>query len=108
MSEVILTSRDELTAIVRKAISDALVPLLTNLPTPVKPDDDIYINVEQAAALLHKKPSTIYFLVRNRKFPVYKNGNKLLFKKAELQQWVEQGKQRTNDELSVAAKQRIH
>ena len=48
-------------------------------------DQVIYLDVEQAAALLNVSPKYVYTLTQQRKIPFYKPfGKKLLFKLEEL------------------------
>ncbi|MFI5141711.1 MAG: helix-turn-helix domain-containing protein [Bacteroidia bacterium] len=106
MDPIIVTTPEKLNAIVREAVAEAIQPFMANLVPSTKPDDGDYINSVEAAALIHRKLPTIYSLVRSRSIPVYKRGGKLLFIKAELQQWVAKGKQKTHAEITTAAKQR--
>ncbi len=53
--------------------------------------ENIYIKIQEASELLRTSTSTLYKLTMNSKIPHYKFGNKLLFKKEELIQFVENG-----------------
>lgn len=103
---VIISTPEALEAFIEKAVAKAIQPLLQSLATQPQPNDMSYLNAEQAAEYLHRKISTIYSLVQNRKIPSYKRGGKLLFIKSELQQWVEKGRKKTNEEVVAATKQR--
>lgn len=50
------------------------------------------LNVEVAAALLQIEVSTLYKYTSKRLIPHYKRAGKLLFNRAELLEWVEQGR----------------
>ena len=53
--------------------------------------ENTYIKIQEASELLRTSKSTLYKLTMNSKIPHYKFGNKLLFKKEELIQFVENG-----------------
>lgn len=106
MSEIIITDKDQLFKILNECVNEAVQKAFINIQPQPHLKEETFIGVDAAAELLHKKRSTIYHLVRNRIIPVYKRGNRLLFKKNELELWVDQCKQKTNDEIAVIAKQR--
>lgn len=62
------------------------------------PPDD-FIGVEQAAAFVNLKPSTIYKMASARKIPFSKVGKRLYFRPSELRGWIESGRNLTLDEL---------
>ena len=51
------------------------------------------LNADQAAEFLHLAKQTLYTLTHKKKVPFYKNGKKILFKKHELQEWMDSGRQ---------------
>jgi excisionase family DNA binding protein len=51
------------------------------------------LNADQAAELLHIAKQTLYSLTSRRKIPFYKNGKKILFKRGDLEEWMNAGKQ---------------
>jgi excisionase family DNA binding protein len=53
--------------------------------------ENTYIKIQEASLFLRTSTSTLYKLTMNSKIPHYKFGNKLLFKKEELIQFVENG-----------------
>ncbi|GDX50892.1 excisionase [Bacteroidota bacterium] len=50
------------------------------------------LNADQAAEFLHIAKQTLYSMTSRRKIPFYKNGKKILFRKGELQEWLNSGK----------------
>ncbi|MCF8374538.1 MAG: helix-turn-helix domain-containing protein [Bacteroidales bacterium] len=56
------------------------------------------LNVDQAAEFLHLAKQTLYTLTCKRRIPFYKNGKKILFKKIELQEWMDSGRKSQQDE----------
>lgn len=51
------------------------------------------LNTDQAAAYLHIAKQTLYTLTSKRKIPFYKNGKKILFRRGDLDDWLNRGKQ---------------
>ncbi len=56
------------------------------------------LNSDQAAEFLHLAKQTLYTFTHKRKIPFYKNGKKVLFKKHELQEWLDSGRQYQSDD----------
>lgn len=52
-----------------------------------------FLDAGQAADFLHLAKQTLYTLTHKKKVPFYKNGKKILFKKHELQEWMDSGRQ---------------
>lgn len=50
------------------------------------------LNADQAAAYLHIAKQTLYTLTSKRKVPFYKNGKKILFRRGDLDDWLNRGK----------------
>ena len=50
------------------------------------------LNAEQAAEFLHIAKQTLYSLTSRRKIPFYKNGKKILFRRGDLEEWLNSGK----------------
>ena len=46
-----------------------------------------YLTVNEVAAMLRRRPSTIYQLVHKKKIPFRKCGRQLLFEAGEIDQW---------------------
>ena len=46
-----------------------------------------YLTVEEVAAMLRRRPSTIYQLVHKKRIPFRKCGRQLLFEAGEIDQW---------------------
>jgi len=51
------------------------------------------LNADQAATYLHIAKQTLYTLTSKRKVPFYKNGKKILFRRGDLDEWLNRGKQ---------------
>jgi len=65
-----------------------------------KSAEDDLLNVDQAAVVVHLKKQTVYQLCTAKKIPHYKRNKRLYFKKSELLSWIEEGKQKTQSELT--------
>jgi excisionase family DNA binding protein len=46
-----------------------------------------YLDIDQAAALLRVKPSTLYAWVHQRRLPFRKHGRRLVFSRHDLERW---------------------
>ncbi|MCX8534332.1 helix-turn-helix domain-containing protein [Chryseobacterium luquanense] len=68
-----------------------------------KDDDDVLLNVEQAAKLLHLAVPTIYSKVSRGELPYMKNGKMIYFFKTELLENLRQNKVRSSLEIANAA-----
>jgi excisionase family DNA binding protein len=60
-------------------VQSSLAPLPAGLPQ--------YLTVSEVAALLRRRPSTIYQLVHKKKIPFRKAGRQLLFEAREIDEW---------------------
>jgi len=69
--------------------------------------NDEFLTVKQAAAYLKRTPGNIYNLIWAGKLRCYKpGGRRVLFKRAELQEWVEGSAVASNDEIAAQAASR--
>ncbi|MDJ1492878.1 helix-turn-helix domain-containing protein [Cytophagaceae bacterium DM2B3-1] len=68
--------------------------------TPALPDKQ-FGGVELAMQITGLAKSTIYNLVSEGRIPHMKRGKKLYFSRADLQAWIEDGKQKTLQELET-------
>lgn len=64
-----------------------------------QPEADTLLTIKQAANLLHLAVPTLYSKVSRKEIPHSKNGKRLYFSKADLIEWVKQGKQSSPDEI---------
>jgi excisionase family DNA binding protein len=62
-------------------------------------DSDIFGNMEECARWIKRSPSTIYKLTSQKRIPHIRNGKRLLFKKAEIEEWLENDRQATLEDL---------
>ncbi len=75
--------------------------LLEEIKTNLNYQTSEFINIVEASSYLRLKKSYIYNLVYKNKIPFYKpTGKKLLFKKSELNKWIEESRIDTVEEYS--------
>ena len=72
---------------------------IEKLLVSINQKDAEYMDIDEASKFLRLKKSTIYQFVFKRQIPFYKNTKKLLFKKADLIEWVEKDRIFTVEEL---------
>ncbi|RDV15478.1 DNA-binding protein [Pontibacter diazotrophicus] len=96
MEKLTLTtlSHDELTELVLSCVQKALSLALLN-PKP----EEGFLNLKQAASFLQIPESTLYGYTSKRLIPHYKRGKRLVFKQADLEQWLSEGKKKTVAEI---------
>lgn len=80
---------------------DRIETLIKEKSAPPAPEQ--FLDVNEAAGLLRLSIQTIYGLVHKREVPHSKKGNRLYFKKSELQQWMQEGRRKTITEITTSA-----
>jgi len=88
---------------IRIAIREEITTFFSNFNFQQKNDEDDFLNIEAASALIGKAVPTIYDLVNKRLIPHYKRGKQLYFSKRELLDWLKAGKRKTQSELALEA-----
>jgi excisionase family DNA binding protein len=78
---------------------------LKHLPQKEDNNPDQLLTIKQAAQLLCLSVPTIYGLVHRAEIPVSKRGKRLYFSKAELTQWIKDGRKKTTTEIAAEAEQ---
>ena len=90
-------------------LKTALSEIISDRQVHSKPNLPDILDGKQAADFLRLKISTLYEKTSEKTIPHFKKGNKLYFNRNELQEWVQQGKVKTTDELqSQAASYTMH
>lgn len=91
-------------------IADEVIRRLNHLDES-KQEADKWFNIDELCNYLPDKPSkpTIYAKVSKNEIPYHKNDNekKLRFLKSEIDEWLLQGKQKTNKEIEAEAIQKV-
>lgn len=66
------------------------------------------MNADQAAEFLHIAKQTLYSMTSRRKIPFYKNGKKILFRRGDLEEWLNSGKQEQVSKIQQRGYQFVH
>lgn len=100
MTNIILTSKIELEAIIQESVRKAI-----NEGKREMPDDHTEIlNIQEASKYLNLAKQTLYSFTSKRVIPFFKKGKKLYFKRIELNNWLTEGKQLSKDEIESFGK----
>ena len=102
MENLFLTqlSVSEIRQLLREEISSVLCSQNNNHDS--SSSDDL-LTIAQASGFLNLSVATIYGLVSKSKIPYNKPGKRLYFSRAELTEWVKQGRRSTIAEQQAAA-----
>lgn len=100
---IIQLDSEQLYAIIQKAVRKAIVNS-QQTPTATEQSDQL-LTIKQAAEMLCLSVPTIYGLVHRAVIPVSKRGKRLYFSKAELTQWIKEGRKKTTTEIAAEAEQ---
>ena len=73
------------------------------LPKATLPDDEVLINVQEAAGVTGLSVNTLYEKTCRREVPHYKKGKRLYFRATELLKWITQGRVKTQTEIQQDA-----
>jgi len=92
-------NEEEFKVFLKQAISEIIGEGLTQVKNII-PD---ILDVKQAAEFLRLKIATLYEKTSEKTIPHFKKGKKLYFKRDELQDWVLEGKVKTNNEIESQA-----
>jgi excisionase family DNA binding protein len=102
MNKYVFCSEQELKELVKASVKDAIQKAQSIWQTSQEDKDEI-LNATQAAKLLNIAKPTLYSKTSKQEIPFFKRGKKLLFRKSELIQWIENGKHRSQAELDQVA-----
>jgi len=101
-SILITLSRHELKELLREVVNESKEDSQKGTG-----DSGELLNVEQAATFLGLAKPTLYAHTSKREIPHLKRGKKLYFEKEKLIEWLQEGKQKTQAELSAEAQNYI-
>lgn len=96
-------STDELRKIIDESVSNAMQAVIGNTIS----NDKEVMDLKEVAAFLKVSRHTIYRKTHEREIPHYKKGGKLYFKRSEIEDYRDSGKQLTQDEFNEQARLKI-
>lgn len=67
-------------------------------------NENEFLDISQAAELLHFAKTSMYGLTFRRKIPFIKRGKRLIFKRTDLIEWLNAGRKSTKEEIENEAK----
>lgn len=82
---------DDLMNDITKLVRNQLIDVIGNKPEPEKQDE--YLSRYETLDLLKIQNSTLYQLTKAGKIPYYRFGRKMLFKKSEIEEYLNRIKQ---------------
>ena len=100
--KIIVTTHDELIFLIEDSVRKILSEKIENKQSE---SSSLLLSLIEAAAFLKLAPQTIYGFTSKRLIPFIKRGKKLYFKKNELEQWLDEGKKKSIDEINKEVKQ---
>jgi len=96
MSQVIVTSKDELENLIQSALRKILGEF-GNYKS--EQEHDKIFSIQEASTFLNLAQQTLYGFTSKREIPFIKRGKKLYFRKSELETWLLEGKKKSKGEI---------
>jgi excisionase family DNA binding protein len=93
-------TKDDLLAFA-KQVAQELRPSVS--VTPSVPKQEI-LTAEEAASFLNLAKQTLYGMTSRKEIPFIKKSRKIYFSRAELEKWLLEGRQKTQNEIALDAK----
>ena len=80
------------------------------LSKPQPEQKSVWMDVKELQKFLPDHPAapTVYGWIRNGLIPYYKKGKKLSFKRSEIEEWMNSGRQQTEAEIAAAAEDYVN
>ena len=93
MQKLIITTKEDLSTLIECSVRKVLQEdrERTNQPDPAHQSEIVFL--EEAMQITGLAKPTIYAKTSRGEIPHYKRSRKLYFKRSELLQWIEEGKQ---------------
>ena len=101
MNDVILTTPNELSALIYDQVCKALAEHQSTLPPSL--ESDRWMSVPELCEYLPEKPKkqTVYSWCSNSLIPVNKKSKRLYFLKSEIDLWLKSGRRKTFAEIQA-------
>ena len=74
-----------------------------NAVNNAKPSDSKVMDISETAQYLKVSKATVYGYVHNQLIPNYKHGNRLYFRKEDIDQWISKSRRKSYDEINEEA-----
>jgi excisionase family DNA binding protein len=109
MKESITHLQAFITELVNEAVQTALEQHQESYVTELAENNQKaeVLNATQAAEFLHIAKQTLYSMTSRRKIPFYKNGKKILFRRGDLEEWLNSGKHEQMSQIQKHARQYV-
>ena len=91
---------EEIKGVIKEALREVLAELRLSEISITGKEEAQYVNAVQAAAILKRKVSTVYWMVRHRLIPYYKQGARLSFRREDLLQYMASSRCSSQAELT--------
>ncbi len=101
--EVNFNSLPEAVSLLFRKVENIEKLLLSQSSNPKSSGEEQLMTIEQASSLLNLAKPTLYGFTQRNLIPFCKKGRRVYFSKAELLDWVQQGRKRTNAEIAAEA-----
>jgi excisionase family DNA binding protein len=96
MSQIIITSKEELESFILNSVKKAFVDSASNEPHVINSE---ILSLKEASLFLNLASQTIYGFTSKREIPFIKKGKKLYFQKSVLEKWLLEGKCKSKAEI---------
>ena len=93
MQKLIITTKEDLSLLIESSIRKVLQEDKERTPLPDSVHQKEIVFLEEAMQITGLAKPTIYAKTSKGEIPHYKRSRKLYFKRSELMQWIEAGKQ---------------
>lgn len=101
MSEIIITTKEELESCIERAIKKNIG---THLGSNVN-EGETFFNIADAAIFLNLAKQTLYGFTSQNQIPFIKRAKRLLFRKSDLEKWLMEGRCKSISELQSELKE---
>jgi excisionase family DNA binding protein len=96
MTQIIVTSKDELEDLIHKSVRRILSE---NGKQTTQTEQDKILTIQQASKYLNLAPQTLYGFTSKNEIPFIKKGKKLYFLRSELENWLMEGNRKSRSQI---------
>lgn len=102
-TEIIVMSKDDLKKLLETTLMESLEKHEAAKADSASDEAEGFMTIDEAAAFLRLKKSTIYSKISRMEIPCFKQSGRLYFKRSELEAWIEKGKATTMEDIERQA-----